>query len=126
MHGFDTKAGEGPVPGDPETAQSFRKSIRAASLCREITDGLHGLFYPSNYAQYGSFPVDGQTDDYGTLWRWGHRLREFICAMQPEGGFNSEFHEHMKMCARSRTTWTPDRTCSGQKEIQHEEWRRYA
>jgi hypothetical protein len=68
MHGFDTKAGEGPVPGDPETAQSFRKSIRAASLCREITDGLHGLFYPSNYAQYGSFQsTDRQTimEHYG-------------------------------------------------------------
>ena len=48
MHGFDTKAGEGLVPGDPATAQSFRKLIRAGSLCREITDGLHGMLYPSN------------------------------------------------------------------------------
>jgi hypothetical protein len=48
MHGFDTKAGEGLVPGDPATAQSSRKLIRAGSLCREIANGLHDMIYPSN------------------------------------------------------------------------------
>ena len=65
-------------------------------------------------AQYGSVPVAGQADDHGTLWRYGSSSKVYLHDAA-ERGFNFEFREHMKMCARSRTRWTPGRKCSGRK-----------